>query len=166
MTSDRASPIAAISAAMLAVFAATRRKTSARTSQRGARLHHIGGEPLAGHPADPRTHQLNCDHERRCQKHGPEQAVAKLRAGLRIGGDARRVVIGGAGHQSRAEQPKHHPPGLSEFRSLSSGHECLRGARSTGSMNSVAGHSRFSAGNQGNPRFAWAPDPAPFASRP
>ena len=66
-------------------------------------LHHIGGEALAGHPADPRTHQLDRDHERRCQKHRPEQAVTKLRPGLRIGGNARRVVVGGAGHQSRTE---------------------------------------------------------------
>src|ERR1700682_6092336 len=36
ITSDRDSPIAAISAAILNVFAATRRNTSASTSQRGA----------------------------------------------------------------------------------------------------------------------------------
>ncbi len=46
MTSERASPIAAISAAMLAVFAATRRKISARTSQRGASSITLAASPL------------------------------------------------------------------------------------------------------------------------
>src|SRR6267154_76360 len=46
MTSESDSPIAAISAAMLAVFAATRRKTSANTSQRGASSITLAARPL------------------------------------------------------------------------------------------------------------------------
>ena len=93
-------------------------------------LHHIGGEALAGDPADLRAHQLDGDHERRGEKHRPEQAVTELRAGLRIGGDARRVVIGGAGHQARTEQPEHHVPGffglwLFNVWALGFGHEIL-----------------------------------------
>ena len=52
MTSDSDSPIAAISAAMLKVFAATSRDTSSSTSPARRQLLHIGGEALAGHPAD------------------------------------------------------------------------------------------------------------------
>ncbi len=78
-------------------------------------LHDIGGEALAGYSADLGTHQLDCDHERRCEKHRPKQAVTELRPGLRIGSDARWVVIGGAGHQSRTEQPKHHVFGFFGF---------------------------------------------------
>ena len=89
-------------------------------------LHHIGGEALAGDPADLRADQLDRDHERRREKYRPEQAVTELRAGLRIGRDARRVVIGGTGHQSRTKQPKHHVAGLFGFRADWFGHEKLR----------------------------------------
>ena len=91
----------------------------------GRQLHHVGGEALAGHPADPRTHQLDRDHERRCQKHRPKQTVTELRSGLRISGNARRVVVSGAGYQSRAEQPKHHVFGFFGLCAISSGHEIL-----------------------------------------
>ena len=88
-------------------------------------LHHIGSEALAGHSADPRTDQLDCDHEWGCQKHRPKQAVAKLRPGLRIGGNARRIVIGRAGHQSWPEQPKNHVCGFFDLCAISFGHEIL-----------------------------------------
>ncbi len=91
----------------------------------GRQLHHIGGETLAGYPADPRAHQLDRNHEWRRQKHGPEQTVTKLRSGLRIGCDARRVIIGGTGHQSRTKQPKHQVLGFLGFRANSFGHEIL-----------------------------------------
>ena len=46
MTSERDSPIAAMSAAMLNVLAATRRKISASTSQRGASSMTLAARPL------------------------------------------------------------------------------------------------------------------------
>src|SRR5260370_29989640 len=46
ITSDRDSPIAAMSAAILNVFAATRRNTSASTSQRGASSITLAARPL------------------------------------------------------------------------------------------------------------------------
>ena len=64
----------------------------------GRQLHDVGGKSLPGHSADTRTHQLDRDHEWRREKHRPKQAVTELRSGLRIGRNARRIVIGGAGH--------------------------------------------------------------------
>ena len=89
-------------------------------------LHDVGGEALAGDPADPRADQLDRDHERRGEKHRPEQAVAELRAGLRIGRNARRIVVGGAGHQSRTQQPKHDVAGFFDLCVFGVGHELLR----------------------------------------
>ena len=88
-------------------------------------LHDIGGEALAGNPADPRAHQLDRDHERCGEKYGPQQAVTKLRAGLRISRDARRVVVSGTGHQSRTKQPKQHVAGFAGLRAIRFGHEKL-----------------------------------------
>jgi hypothetical protein len=36
-------------------------------------------------------------------KHGPEQGVAELCSGLRVGGDAAGIVVGRAGHEAGAE---------------------------------------------------------------
>ena len=63
----------------------------------------IGGDPLAGGAADMGADKLNGDHERRREEDRPEQAKAKLSAGLRIGGDAGWIVIGRAGDQSRPQ---------------------------------------------------------------
>ena len=100
-------------------------------------LHHIGGKPLAGDAADPRAHQLDRDHEWRGEKHGPQQAVAKLRAGLRVGRNARRIVVGGAGHQSRTQQPKHHVAGFFGLCVFGVGHESLRGPGQVESVRSL-----------------------------
>ncbi len=72
----------------------------------GRHFHHIGRKALSSHPADLSAYQLNRDHERRCEKYGPKQAVTKLGTCLRIGSNARRIIIGSARHQSRAEQPQ------------------------------------------------------------
>ncbi len=40
------------------------------------------------------------------EQHHPAHRVAELRAGLRIGGDAAWIVVGGAGDQPRAEPPE------------------------------------------------------------
>ena len=76
------------------------------------KLHHVGGQPLAGDPADLRADELNRDHERRGQEDRPQQSVAELRAGLRIGGDARRIVVGRAGDQAGTEPLQQHRSGL------------------------------------------------------
>ena len=63
----------------------------------------VGGEPVPGDPADTRADDLNADHQRRGEEHRPQQAVAVLRAGLRIGGDAARIVVRRAGDEPRPE---------------------------------------------------------------
>ena len=57
----------------------------------------------AGHPADIGADHLDRAHQRIGEKQRPDQAVAELRAGLRIGGDAAGVVVGSAGDEARTE---------------------------------------------------------------
>ena len=63
----------------------------------------VGGQPLAGDPADARAHGLDRRHQREGQRHRPQHVEAELRAGLGIGGDAAGVVVGDAGDQPRAD---------------------------------------------------------------
>ncbi len=60
-------------------------------------------EAGAGHRADPGAGFLDRDQQGDLVERGPELAVSELRARLGIGGDAGRIVVGGAGDQSRAE---------------------------------------------------------------
>jgi hypothetical protein len=53
----------------------------------------VAGDALAGHPADARADLLD-------RTITPEHRVAELRAGLRVGGGAARIVVGGAGDQA------------------------------------------------------------------
>jgi hypothetical protein len=64
----------------------------------------VGNNPDAGDAADMGADELDGDHERRCQEHRPEQAVAELRAGLRVGSDAGRIVIRRARDEPWPEQ--------------------------------------------------------------
>ena len=68
-----------------------------------AELADVGGQPLPGHPADPRRQHLDADHQRRGQEQRPDQREAELRARLRVGGDAARIVVGGAGDEAGPE---------------------------------------------------------------
>ena len=47
----------------------------------------------------PRADLLDRRHQRAGEQHDPAHRVAELRAGLRIGGDAAGIVVGGAGDQ-------------------------------------------------------------------
>jgi hypothetical protein len=73
--------------------------------QKGARrvLTQVGRHALAGDAPYARADELDGDHEGQRQKHRPEQAGAELRPRLRVGGDAGRVVIGGAGDNTWAD---------------------------------------------------------------
>ena len=64
----------------------------------------IGREPLLRVPADQRADQLDRRHEGQRQRHGPGQRIAELGAGLRIGGDAARIVVGRARGQAGSER--------------------------------------------------------------
>ncbi len=74
-------------------------------------LHHVCGEALAGDASDLGTDQLDRDHERGREENGPQQPVAKLRAGLGVGRNARRVIVGRAGDKPGPEQAEHHAAG-------------------------------------------------------
>ena len=63
----------------------------------------VAGNALAGDPAHARADLLDRRHQREAEQHHPAHRVAELRAGLGVGGDAARIVVGGAGDQPRAE---------------------------------------------------------------
>ena len=60
-------------------------------------------DAVTGDAADARADDLDADHQRRREKHAPQQAEAELRARLRIRRNAARVVVGGAGDETGAE---------------------------------------------------------------
>jgi len=62
----------------------------------------VGGKALPRDTSDARAHDLDADHERQREQHRPQHAVPELRARLRIGGNAARIVRG-AGDQSRPQ---------------------------------------------------------------
>jgi hypothetical protein len=68
-----------------------------------AHLADVRGEAFAGDEADARRELLDAYHQRHRQEQRPDQREAELRAGLRIGGDAARIVVGRAGDEPRAE---------------------------------------------------------------
>ena len=64
-------------------------------------------QPLAGHRAHARRHLLH-DHQRDGDRdHRPQQRVAELRAGHRIGGDAAGVVVDVGGDEPGADDGQH-----------------------------------------------------------
>src|SRR5882757_9016582 len=65
---------------------------------------YIAGYAVAGDAADARRDLLDRRHQRKGQQHGPADAVTELRTGLAVGADPRRIVVGRAGDQSRAER--------------------------------------------------------------
>ena len=65
---------------------------------------HIARYAVAGDAADARGNFLDRHHQRKRQQHGPADAVAELRAGLAVGADPRRIVVGRAGDQAGAER--------------------------------------------------------------
>ncbi len=60
-------------------------------------------DAVAGHPADARADLLDRAHQRPAKHQHPAQAKAELCARLGIGGDAARIVVGGARDQARAQ---------------------------------------------------------------
>ena len=60
-------------------------------------------QPLAGDRAHPRRHLLDDDERDGDRDHRPEQRVAELRSGLRVGEDAAGVVVDVGGDEARAD---------------------------------------------------------------
>ena len=107
--------IAAISAARLSVLAVSSSPTTAHST--------IGGKSrlmLAARPrrvTQPmRADELDRDHQRQRQRHGPQHRVAELRAGLGIGGDAAGIVVRRAGDQAGAQRGRADGRGLAPAR--------------------------------------------------
>ena len=73
--------------------------------RRGQFVRDVAREPLPRLPADPCADDLDRRHERQRQEHGPGQREAELRAGLAVGRDPARIVVGRAGDEPRAERP-------------------------------------------------------------
>jgi hypothetical protein len=100
MTSESASAIAAIVGGDVEGVRGNQHRDQRQHRPSRRDLHDVGGEALAGDPPDLRADELDRDHERRGQKHGPQQAEPELRAGLRIGGDPRRIVVGSSSDEA------------------------------------------------------------------
>jgi len=74
-------------------------------------LPQIAGKAAAGGSPDPGAHDLHRGHQRIGEQHGPGEAVTELRASLRVGRDAARIVIRGARDQTGTQHPKQPGPG-------------------------------------------------------
>jgi hypothetical protein len=72
----------------------------------------VAGNAAAGDAPHPRGDFLDRDHQRKCQQHGPADAVAELRTGLAVGADPRRIVVGRPGDQSGSERFQERLMGL------------------------------------------------------
>ena len=69
------------------------------------------GEAAAGGAPDPAAHLLHHGHQRPAEQRQPAQGVAEGGAGLRVGADRHRVVVGRAGDQPRSEHAEEAGPG-------------------------------------------------------
>jgi hypothetical protein len=63
----------------------------------------IRRETFPGHPAEPRTHRLDCGHQREGDRHRPEHVKPELGAGLGICNYPAGIVISHTGDEPRPE---------------------------------------------------------------
>jgi len=63
----------------------------------------VAGDALPCGSPDARTDLLDRHHQRVAEEHGPTDGKAELRSRLRISGDATRIIVGGAGDETWAE---------------------------------------------------------------
>ena len=64
------------------------------------------GEPVVGDNAHTSAHLLHGNGQRQQHRRHPQQRAAKGRAGLRVGADARGVIVSGARDQPRSQHPQ------------------------------------------------------------
>ena len=64
----------------------------------------IASDAVLGYAADASAYILDGGHRRPDEQHDPNHAVAEWRAGLGVCGDPARIVVGGPGDQTGAEQ--------------------------------------------------------------
>ena len=95
--------MAAMSAPILMVLATNSSATSTPTHRPREDVAHVRRQAAPVTRPMRALIDLDRDHQRPGQHHRPKQAEAELGAGLRIGRDAARIVVGGAGDEARAE---------------------------------------------------------------
>jgi len=64
---------------------------------------HVRGRSVPGDAAYARAYRLYGEHQRKCENGGPQYAIAKASAHLRIGGDAAGIVVCGTGNKARSK---------------------------------------------------------------
>ena len=98
-----AAAMAPKSAPMLMVLAST--SSAAAPFRHRARVvaAQVRGQAPAGGAADAGADRLDHDHERKGDEQRPAELEAEACAGLGVGGDAARVVVGGAGDEPGPE---------------------------------------------------------------
>ena len=87
---------------MLSVLATTSRLDDAYEQRPRIVVADVPRDPVPGDAADARAHDLDADHQRVVSS-TLHASRAELGPGLRIGRDAARVVVRGAGDQPGAE---------------------------------------------------------------
>src|SRR5262249_12083280 len=98
----------------------------------------VAGDAAAGHPADARADQLDRRHQGIAEQQRPAEAVAELRTGLGVGGNAAGIVVGSAGDEpgpeggENAAAPFRRPAG---FRYFGHRRDSNRGSLRSASMN-------------------------------
>ena len=112
-----ASPMAPRSAPSATVLA--NRISSTQPHSKGARIVPAdgAGEAAARGAPDPAAHLLHHGHQRPAEQRQPAQRVAEGGAGLRVGADRHRVVVGRAADQPRSEHAEEAGPGRPDRRS-------------------------------------------------
>ena len=98
-----AAAMAPMSAPALIVFATTIGEHDRVDDARRVVLLEDAGEAPTADQADLGADVLHRDHHRQHQDRGPEELVPVLGAGLRVGADARWVVVGRPRDQARPE---------------------------------------------------------------
>jgi hypothetical protein len=85
---------------------------------RGTVLTQVAGNAAAGGATHAGAHHLHRRHQRVREEHTPGQRIPELRAGLRVGRDAARIVIGRARNQSGAQDPEQPRLARSDHRAV------------------------------------------------
>src|ERR1035437_6658175 len=91
------------SAPILNIFASSKHGTGGPQDPTRIAFSNHGGQTLSGDHSKPCAHQLHGRHERKREECGPESGVAEGGPRNRIGGNAGRIVVGGASDHSWAE---------------------------------------------------------------
>jgi hypothetical protein len=63
----------------------------------------IAGNPQAAYPRDAGADLLHCHQQREAEGQRPGECVTELRADLRVSADTARVVVAGAGDETRTQ---------------------------------------------------------------